>query len=388
MKLPVLTFLKSSTGIPFITCRALSHSNTFRSKYVLPADISPHRRTWVAFGADANYLGEDIYQRMQQTWTTMVRNITQFEPVAVLVRPNEKKILLKMLNDAGLSPSIIQARVELVESQLDDIWIRDTGCVFVCDPEHSAVINQNSKSSGTVAAAVGMNFNGWGEKVPYLLDKTVANTMSSHCKLNFLKTSFVSEGGGLEVDGEGTAIVTESCIVNTNRNPGQREIVKKLYEDEVKQLYGIRKVIWLPGIKGREYTDGHVDAYARFVRPGEVIVGYEPRQDHFDHLITIEHIDILRDSFDASGRRLQVHVLPGPFKVRHNDSDVYCCSYVNFYCCNGGLLCPSFGDTDADRFAKEMLQKLFPDRKVVQMDIEPFAECGGGIHCTTMQEPI
>jgi len=198
-----------------------------------------------------------------------------------------------------------------------------------------------------------------------------------------VRTDLVLEGGALEVDGEGTAIITESCVLNDNRNPGWS---RSDVEQELAHLLGIRKVIWLPGIAGRDITDGHTDFYARFAGPGVVVAGLDNDPESFDHDVTRRHLEILRGATDAAGRPLRVEVLEGPETVRVRDED-FAAGYVNFYVCNGAVIGPEFGDRRADAAAKATLERLFPGRTVVQINIDGIASGGGGIHCTTQQEP-
>lgn len=179
------------------------------------------------------------------------------------------------------------------------------------------------------------------------------------------------EGGGIEVNGHGTAIITESCVLNSNRNPG---VSKTDCESELKRLLGLEKIIWLPGIKGRDITDGHADFYVRFAKPGVVVAGYEPDPKSFDHAVTNRHLEILRAATDAKGRKLEVVVLEAPSTVREKFSrDDFAASYINFYVCNGAVIAPQFGDLKADVAAKQTLQRLYPERQVIQINIDGIA---------------
>lgn len=120
------------------------------------------------------------------------------------------------------------------------------------------------------------NFNGWGKKQKHDLDAKVADFVIAQCRAKPIHTKLVLEGGGIEVDGKGTAIITESCVLNDNRNPG---VSKADCEKELKALLGLQKIIWLPGIKGKDITDGHTDFYARFAKPGVVVAGYDPTRN-------------------------------------------------------------------------------------------------------------
>lgn len=200
-----------------------------------------------------------------------------------------------------------------------------------------------------------------------------------------LATRLVLEGGGIEVDGEGTAIITQSCVLNANRNSG---LSKAQCEAELSRLLGLRKIIWLPGIAGKDITDGHTDFYARFTSPGVVVAGLDPDPASYDHAVTMRHLEILRKSTDAKGRPLKVVVLQGPTTVRHTcENDQFAAGYINFYVCNHAVIAPEFGDSKADRNTRDVLVDLFPGRDVIQLNIDGVAAGGGGIHCTTQQQP-
>ena len=183
--------------------------------------------------------------------------------------------------------------------------MRDTGPVFV-------------KNSAGKAAAVDFNFNGWGDKQVHARDAEVAAFVCEQTGLERLETDLVLEGGGIEVDGQGTAIITESCVLNANRNPG---LSKAACEAELKRLLGLQKVIWLPGIAGRDITDGHTDFYARFTAPGVVVAGLDEDPKSYDNAVTKRHLEILRQATDARGRRLRVVVLKGPEGVLRRPGD-------------------------------------------------------------------
>ncbi|BEI88360.1 uncharacterized protein CcaverHIS019_0110780 [Cutaneotrichosporon cavernicola] len=327
-----------------------------------PDEGEPHQRTWMAFAWNAT-LWEDLLPVVQQNLANVAAAISQFEPVSMLVRPQDKSKLQGLIKGAS--------NVTLVEGELDDMWMRDTGPIFV------------RNDSGV--AAVNFNFNGWGNKQWHAADSKVAAEVASSAGVELLSTELILEGGALEVDGVGTAIITESCLLNNNRNPGWS---KAQVEAELERLLGITKVIWLPGIAGKDITDGHTDFYARFVGEGHVVAGFEPDTTSFDHNVTTTHLDILRSATDAKGHPLNVTVLNAPTTVRReyrNDED-FAAGYINFYLCRGGVIAPQFGDSKADAAALQTLQDAFPDRQVVQLNIDGIAAGGGGIHCATQQE--
>lgn len=328
----------------------------------MPDEAEPHKRTWMAFGASEEIWGAELLPVVQENLATIALAIARFEPVTMLVRQTELAKAKELMGDA----------VEFVVTTLDDLWMRDTGAVFV----------HNSQGG---MACIDFHFNGWGDKQSHEEDAKVAAFIAQETGLDVLATDLVLEGGGIEVDGQGTAIITESCVLNSNRNPN---VSKEQCEAELKELLGLQKIIWLPGIAGKDITDGHTDFYARFVRPGVVVAGYDPDPASFDHAVTKKHLEILKAATDAQGRMLEVVILEAPATIRPDfESDDFAAGYINFYVCNGGVIMPEFGDAEADDAARTALQKLFPEREIVQLNIDGIAAGGGGIHCTTQQEP-
>ncbi|GAB0107492.1 agmatine deiminase family protein [Nocardia sp. JMUB6875] len=317
----------------------------------------------MAFGASEAIWGKQLLPQVRQNLATIAATIARFEPVSMLVRQDELEMARNLLGGAN---------VELIVSEIDDLWIRDTGPVFV-------------KGNGT-KAGVDFNFNGWGGKQQHRRDSKVATFVDGRAGVETVHTDLVLEGGGIEVDGEGTAIITESCVLNNNRNRGWK---KSDVEAELEHLLGIKKVIWLPGIAGHDITDGHTDFYARFARPGVVVAALDDNEESFDYDVTRRHLDLLHNAVDAQGRPLEIETLEAPSELRYKGAgDDFAAGYINFYVCNGGVVAPEFGDAYTDAAAKNTLQRLFPDRQVVQINIDAIAAGGGGIHCTTQQEPV
>jgi agmatine deiminase len=331
--------------------------------WFMPDEGEPHQRTWMAFGASKKIWRKKLLPDVQRNLATIALAIAKYEPVSMLVRQS----------DLPLAQQLMGSKVELIVCPLDDLWMRDTGPVFV-------VTENNDK------AAVDFNFNGWGGKQDFGYDAEVAAFVAQRAGVRRIQAEVILEGGGIEVDGHGTAIITESCVLNENRNPG---VSKTQCEQKLKRLLGLEKIIWLPGIIGKDITDGHTDFYARFANPAVVVAGYDPDPKSSDHAVTKRHLEILRASTDATGRELEVVVLEAPSTVREQfANDDFAAGYINFYVCNGAVIAPEFGDKRTDLAAKQTLQRLFPERKVVQLNIDGIAAGGGGIHCTTQQEPM
>lgn len=330
--------------------------------YYMPEEGAPHSRTWMAYGAQRSIWGRRLLNPVRENLVLIANTIAEFEPVTMLVRPEERKDLQKEVSEA----------VTLLEVALDDLWIRDTGPTFVL-------------SEAGDKAAVDFNFNGWGNKQAHRQDQRVAAFVAEKAGVPRISTDLVLEGGCIEVDGGGTAIITESCVLNQNRNPG---VNKAAFEEEFMPLLGLEKIIWLPGVRGKDITDGHTDFYARFLEPGKVVAGYEPDPSYEDHAVTKEHIKILKEATDWEGRRLDVEVLSAPGWVRPKfESNDFAAGYIGYYVCNGAVIMQEFGDEAADEKASSTLRNLFPNREVIALNVDALTAGGGTIHCATQQEP-
>jgi len=333
-----------------------------RDGWRMPDESEPHAATWMAFGPDEEIWGTRLQAGAQDNLAAIARAISAFEPVNMLVREEDYEVAARKCGAAA----------RLIVHPIDDLWMRDSGPVFV-------------KNRQGKIAAVDFNFNGWGEKQDYERDALVAGFVSEQAGARQVSTRLILEGGGIEVDGEGTAIITESCVLNRNRNPG---VSKAQCEAELMRLLGLDKIIWLPGIAGRDITDGHTDFYARFAGPGVVVAGYEPDASSPEHAVTKRHLEILAKATDGKGRKLRVVTLPGPATVRSKyENKEFAAGYINFYVCNRAVIVPEFGDARSDRNTYDILRDLFPSREIVKLNIDAIAAGGGGIHCTTQQQP-
>ena len=335
------------------------------SDWHMPDEGESHACTWMAFGPSAAIWGDELLPLVRQNLATLARTIGRHEPVRMLVRQRERGIAKELLGDAK--------GVELIDCPIDDLWIRDTGPTFVINERDGLV-------------AVDFNFNGWGRKQKHAQDAKVAAFVARQAKAPRQRANLVMEGGCIEVDGEGTAIITESCTLNRNRNPGMS---KAQLEDRLMPLMGLDKIIWLPGIKGRDITDGHTDFYARFARPGVVVAGLEQDPDIHDYDVTRAHLEILRKATDAKGRKLEILTLESPTDVRPQwqDNNEFAAGYIGYYACNGAIVMQQFGDADADTRAQATLARAFPGRKIEALNMDGIAAGGGSIHCATQQQP-
>lgn len=336
------------------------------NSWYMPDEHAPQERVFLAFAA-SSAVWEDWATPVNNCIALLAKTIAKYQPVTVLCRANQ---LSQARQKCGTTST------KFLSMPLDDIWVRDYGSCFVVDGQGGRGL-------------VDFHFNGWGGKQRASNDTQVADTLSYELDATYIASMLTGEGGGIEVDGHGTAIITESCWVNSNRNPGMS---RAQIEAELKANLGLRKIIWLPGIKNKDITDAHVDFYARFVKPGVVIANLDNDPKSYDYAVTRTHLDILKNATDADGHRLVVHTLPPPLKVRSNvytrNNPDFAPGYINYLPINGAVIAPQFGDAAADKYCKDLLTQLYPGRVVVQVNIDPIAGGGGGIHCVTKNMPV
>ncbi|WP_079248878.1 agmatine deiminase family protein [Streptomyces sp. MJM1172] len=327
-------------------------------------DDVPHARTWMSWPTRTSIWGGRRLAGVQEDIALIARTIARHEPV-VMCAPDA--------DSAATARSWCGPAVTVLDSiPTDDLWMRDTAPVFRRDGRGGL-------------EAIGLGFNGWGRKQTHSRDAEVARRIADDGRLPFSRTEFVGEGGAIETDGDGTVMATESSLVNKNRNPGMS---RADIEDAVLRAYGADRMIWVPGIKGKDITDDHIDVTSRFVRPGVVMVQVPP-EDRDDAWArdAREQFSVLSRATDARGRRLKVIRVDGPDTVRSKDSQ-FVDSYLNFHVVNGAVITAQFGDAAKDAAANRALAEAFPGRTVVQLDVDRLMAGGGGIHCSTMHEPL
>jgi agmatine deiminase len=309
-----------------------------------------------------------LLENAQDEIISIANAIAEFEPV----------ILLSSSETLGsVKPKVNQNVTVLCVEQTSHLWIRDFGPIFV------------KSRSGRSIHGVDFNFNYWGAKRPLSGDELIAEVASNYVTGGFnLRAGITAEGGAMEVDGEGTFMAAESAIINDNRNPGK---TRGQIESELSRLLGVHKFLWLAGEAGKETTDCHIDALARFIRPGIVLLSKpSPRGSGKYAAAYTDAKTRLSRATDALGNKLVLHdcLEPDLGKLDNVSKGENCvASYVNFVAVNGGVIIPRFGDEDRDLQALRLFETLFPDRKVVQVYINALPHIGGGIHCATQQVP-
>ena len=329
----------------------------------VPGEDVRHARTWMAFPDRTNIWGRDL-PGVQEDIARIAATIAEYEPV----------YLCANAKSAARARSLCGSGVTvLTDIPVDDCWMRDTGAVF----------RQDGRGN---TDAVGLNFNGWGNKQAHANDGQVASRIADYLGMAFTSADFVGEGGAIEQDGAGTLMATRSSLVNSNRNSG-------LSVDDVTNAmldaYGATSVIWFDGVKGQDITDDHVDATSRFVAPGRAVVQvpYASDDDAFAKDAR-KQLAALSSGHAANGARITVTALQGPNydRIRSTNRD-FLASYANYYVCNDAVIMGQFGDAKADAAAKATLAALFPGRTIEQLNIDHLGTGGGGIHCVTQQQP-
>jgi agmatine deiminase len=349
-------------GVAMATIAAARGAQTRPHGYFAPAEESRHARTWMCWPSTPSIYGGNTgyYESVMETIGRLAAAIAENEPVSMLAAAA----------DQPLAAQLCGPGVELVDIPTDDMWSRDSGPVFL----------QNGDGG---IAVLDFNFNGWGGKQRHGLDGQIAASIAERLGCPYYRSEITGEGGGIEYDGDGTLILTDSCWVNDNRNPGW---TRDDIEAELKLSLGVEKVIWLPGVRGQDITDGHIDGSVRIVRPGLLLTSGYPGDTSAWGAALEESNAILSKTTDARGRSFETVDIPSAVEVRSTRPDFFT-GYANYYVGNGAVYTPSFGDAGADARAVDTLGRLFPGRRIVSLEVDRIYENGGGIHCVTQQQP-
>ncbi|MEV7568813.1 agmatine deiminase family protein [Streptomyces tanashiensis] len=328
----------------------------------LGAEWESHARTFMSWPALESVWEEDL-PYVRQDIARVARAIAEYEYVVMMARPDQRAAAQRACGSG----------VEVIPLAVDDLWARDTVPVFV--------------EEGGKVTGVDFNFNGWGNKQVHTNDGRVGRNLLSKYGTPRIQAPLVAEGGSFETDGEGTLLITESSIVNDNRNRGKS---RDRIEAELKELLGMKKVIWLKGVRGEDITDAHVDSLVRFTAPGVILLdrAFPGMPADSWSRSSDQAMSVLSEATDAQGRSFEVIDLPQPDPDRITGySDDFLSTYANFYIGNDAVYMPRFGDRKADDRARGILQEHFPKRDIVPVKIDTIATGGGGIHCATHDQP-
>jgi agmatine deiminase len=358
------------------------NSTPKKDGYRMPGEFEKHRGTYIIWPErpDNWRLGG---KPAQKTFVEVASVIGKYEPCTVLVSS------WQYANARGMLPYY----VKVVEMSNNDSWVRDCGATFVVNDQGDL-------------RAVDWSFNAWGGLVdglyfPWDSDDKIAGKMCEIERVNSYRTeNFVLEGGSIHVDGEGTVMVTEECLLSEGRNSHmtKEEIGNKLCE-----YLNCEKVLWIPRGIYNDETNGHVDNMANFVKPGVVVLAWTDDKDDPQYERSMEAYNYLSGETDAKGRKLEIHKLytPKPILITKEESegvdavdgtlprqegDRLAASYANYYTGNGFIALSIFNDPN-DQKAVDLLQSLYPNRKIIPIYAREILLGGGNIHCITQQLP-
>lgn len=318
----------------------------------------------------------------QKAFADVAKAISEFAEMTMLVSASQYQVARKVL----------PPQIRVIEMSSNDSWVRDCGPTFV--------INDKGGIRG-----VDWKFNAWGGLFdglyfPWDQDDLIARKICDMERIDTYRTEdFVLEGGSIHVDGEGTVMTTEMCLLSPGRNP---HMSREQIENRLKDHLNIEKVIWVKDGIDPEETNGHIDDVACFVRPGEVACIWTDNKEDPFYETCIEAYKTLEEATDAKGRKLKVHKLTMPEvpvtikgdfaidevegTIPREDGDICIASYMNFLIVNDGVIVPQYGDK-LDELAIEQIKDMFPDKKVVGVNTREIVYGGGNIHCITQQQP-
>ena len=356
--------------------------------FYMPAEFAPHEGTFLIWpvrpGSWTNG-GVDV----QPVFVELIREISAVEELYLLVKGAHRAQAEAMLKD------LPQEHIHYLEIPTNDAWARDMGPTYV--------VNGQGQRRG-----INWRFNAWGGDFDglypdYELDDAAAAQMCAALGDDIYDAGeFVLEGGSIHVDGEGTVVVTEACLLSEGRNPA---LARAQIEEKLLDYLGAEKVIWLPRGIYNDETNEHVDNVFAFVKPGEVGLAWTDDKSDPQYELSRADLEVLEQSTDAKGRKFRIHKLPIPEKPvciteeeamsfaveegedRREPGERLAASYVNFYLCNGKVIVPQFGDV-RDSDAVRILGKCFPEREVVPLQARSVIVGGGNFHCLTQQIPL
>jgi agmatine deiminase len=334
----------------------------------MPAEWSLHDAVWTAWPHDPDQWLEGL-PAPQRALMKMVAAIVDLEGgrprgerVELLVRDASDEAAARLL----LGPAAVGVRFHRMA--YGDVWLRDTGPIFV--------------ARGGEVATARFSFDGWGGKYLMEGDTEVAARVSALAGMRGAAFDFVLEGGAIEVDGEGTVLTTRQCLLGGARNPG---LDQDALEARLCWALGASHVVWLDRGLANDHTDGHIDTLARFIAPGVVACMEagpgDPNRDALDGIAAD-----LRAARGAGGERLEVVTVPSPGAVEDAAGNLMPASYMNFYIANTTVVVPTYG-VEADDAAVSSIATMFPTRRVVAVDGKSVVVGGGAFHCSTQQQP-
>lgn len=333
--------------------------------YTYPEESSLHAGTWLTWPHEYTY-GKKYKNEIEPVWIAMTKNLIESENVYIIAYDNyEKEQIINTLRQNN----IVLDKIEFYISKSNDVWVRDTGPIFVKDTENKMHIAD-------------FGFDGWGKKCKYKYDDIIPKNISEAIKIPQLDISdFILEGGSVELDGDGTCMATLSSVVSKNRNP---KLSVKDAEYFLNKYFGATNFIWLEGVLDEDITDAHIDGMARFYDKHTLITVSE---DDFHELYeSIKISDYYKLTGAKNANKENYEIITMPLTANNVVGLDYKGSYLNYYIANSVVLMPSYNDEN-DKVARNILQNLYPNKKVVAIDVTKLFKYGGMIHCITQQQP-
>lgn len=335
-----------------------------------PAEWAPHASVWLAWPSHAELWQENLADT-QAEFVALCEAIVDRDPQSGSPRGESLDVLVPTADAKSAAEKALghlPARFHQVP--FGDIWLRDTAPIFV--------------TNGKETAAACFRFNSWGEKYNLPHDSEVSLNVAKKSGLRAFEFPFVLEGGSVEVDGEGTCLTSEQCLLNPNRNPG---LSREDLEARLKEALGVSKVLWVRDGLLNDHTDGHIDTIARFSAPGVVLCAEPSGADDPNFEVLNQIAGDLESMTDARGRKLRVVRVPSPGRVRDEDGSIMPASYLNFYIGNSTVVVPTYG-SHYDTLAVAAIAKEFPGRRVVGSSAKSILTGGGAFHCISQQQPL
>ena len=346
----------------------ISLQPTALSSYSMPAEWEPHEATWISWPHQRGQSFPDSYNAVIPTFVAMAAAIGASEILRVNVRDQHQEEEVKKL----LSPVVAHEHLEFHCIKTNEPWCRDHGAIFVRHRESHEL------------AVIDCGYNAWGGKYPpFDADNKVPSTIADILHLPSFQPGIILEGGSIDVNGAGSLLTTESCLLNPNRNPSfSRSDLEKV----LKNSFGVSQILWLgDGIEGDD-TDGHIDDITRFVAHDCVVTVMENNQDDPNHLPLKENRQRLEKIRLLDGSALKIIELPMPPRIEREGQRLPA-SHANFYITNHSVLLPTFGGA-SDDVSQGILAALFPTRKIIPINCRELIWGLGAFHCLTQQQPI
>ena len=339
------------------------------SGFTFPAEWHPHRATWLTFPHNESSWQGDRLAKMRPQYLAFIKAISQGENVGIIANDvNLKDFIAAELNKIDVDLS----KIEFVIKPTNDAWCRDHGPAFLINPETKQKL------------IIDWGHNAWGGKYPpYDDDNRTPQAIADYLKLPVVHPGIIMEGGAVEFNGAGTLLTSKSCLLNPNRNPhlNQEQIEEYLYN-----YYGVSQVLWVEdGIVGDD-TDGHIDDTTRFINEDTIVACVENDVNDENFRVLNTNLSMLKAMRLINGKQLNIIELPMP-KAVVIDGFRTPGSYANFLICNAGVIVPVFNNPN-DGIAIDILEKAFPQRKIIPLEATEIIWGQGSFHCLSQQEPL